>query len=144
VSERPSLREAARDVLEACRARRAATSRAADLETTDRLNKALNALQAALSSPSPEPGERGDLRWERGRFEGQRCWFLRSSARGTEHATVWLSGTWHTWDANGVGGENDEESDPWIAMQEAEAALVRQGWLDAAELRAHRAREEGR
>lgn len=36
--------------------------------------------------------------------------------------------TWHTWDRHGTGGEN--ASDPTLekAMQEAELALLRQGW----------------
>ncbi len=42
-------------------------------------------------------------------------------------ATIWPNGTWSTWDAGGVGGEND--TGPFdCARRDAEAALVRQMW----------------
>lgn len=70
---------------------------------------------------------------------------------GRNCATVWRNGTWHTWDRDGVGGENAHEtfastepcprsrasapsmeiverSDVPRAMKEAEAAVVRQGF----------------
>lgn len=60
--------------------------------------------------------------------------------QGRCRATVWPNGTWHTWDTDGVGGENDqavshdgEVARPMAyimrdAMDCALAAVVRQGW----------------
>jgi hypothetical protein len=50
---------------------------------------------------------------------------------------VWLNGTWHTWDAAGVGGENDRADTVEDAKREAETALVRQGWAHPARQRDH-------
>lgn len=62
--------------------------------------------------------------------------------RGRNRATVWANGTWHTWDTEGVGGENDcavrmdgEIARPQDfvirdAMDCALAAVVRQGWTN--------------
>lgn len=41
-------------------------------------------------------------------------------------ATVWPNGVWHTWDANGIGGENASEPTVELAKREALAALQRQ------------------
>ncbi len=41
-------------------------------------------------------------------------------------ATVWPNGTWHTWDADGVGGENDSEPTVEAARAAALEALARQ------------------
>jgi protein gp37 len=41
-------------------------------------------------------------------------------------ATVWRNGTWHTWDANGTGGENAQERTVELAKPEVEKALARQ------------------
>lgn len=48
--------------------------------------------------------------------------------RGKGRASVWKTGSWHTWDTRGVGGENGHEATVEDAMREAEAALIRQGW----------------
>lgn len=60
--------------------------------------------------------------------------------RGRNRATVWPNGVWHTWDTDGIGGENGaavredgevRRPDMWIradAMDQAVAAVVRQGW----------------
>lgn len=48
--------------------------------------------------------------------------------RGRQRATVWMSGTWHTWDVNGIGGENAHESNVDEAKAQATAAVIRQGW----------------
>lgn len=46
--------------------------------------------------------------------------------RGRVYATVWTNGTWHTWDARGIGGENDSERSVLLAKEQAVAALDRQ------------------
>jgi hypothetical protein len=51
--------------------------------------------------------------------------------KGKGRASVWLNGTWHTWDAHGIGGENACEATVEDAKREAEAALIRQGWAKA-------------
>jgi hypothetical protein len=43
-------------------------------------------------------------------------------------ANVWPNGTWHTFDTDGVGGENSSETTIPMAMEEAEKAIARQGW----------------
>ncbi len=48
--------------------------------------------------------------------------------RGRVRATVWSNGTWHSWDEDGVGGENDCCTTLIDAMDQAVAAVVRQGW----------------
>lgn len=44
-------------------------------------------------------------------------------------ATVWDNGTWHTWDANGVGGENACEDDVESAKAWALKCALRQGFI---------------
>lgn len=47
----------------------------------------------------------------------------------TRHAaTVWPNGTWHTWDDDGVGGENGCALTVTQAKQEAEESVVWQGF----------------
>ncbi len=50
----------------------------------------------------------------------------RVGVKGTDLATVWPNGTWHTWDANGIGGENDTEPTVELAKAAALEALQRQ------------------
>lgn len=80
---------------------------------------------------------------------GEMC--LRLMVDGRSIATVWSSGAWHTWDRDGVGGENSVEVDvvaepcprsrlsapvlesidrPNVirAMREAQASAVAQGF----------------
>lgn len=45
---------------------------------------------------------------------------------GREAAYLWTNGTWHTWDVDGIGGENSQEGDVAAARDEAIAAVVRQ------------------
>jgi len=57
-------------------------------------------------------------------------WILRDG-RGRNRANVWGNGVWHTWDTDGVGGENDvcEGRDKIRdAMDQTMAAVARQGW----------------
>jgi hypothetical protein len=48
---------------------------------------------------------------------------------GRVFATVWTKGMWHTWDKNGVGGENGVAKSVGTAIHEAMKALLRQGWV---------------
>lgn len=54
-------------------------------------------------------------------------WALRMPC-GHDGASVWMNGVWHTWDRNGVGGENAEAPTTAQAKNEALAAVLRQGW----------------
>jgi maltoporin len=47
--------------------------------------------------------------------------------KGLKRADVWGT-VWYTWNVDGSGGENGVELDVGIAVDEADAALVRQGW----------------
>lgn len=62
---------------------------------------------------------------------GGGCWTLRDGS-GRDRATIWQNGpnrfTWHTWDGNGTGGENDEATTLDDAKLFAVACIVRQGW----------------
>lgn len=60
--------------------------------------------------------------------------------RGRNRANVWPNGVWHSWDTDGVGGENGAVirmngtvpvPDQFVlqdAMDQAMAAVARQGW----------------
>lgn len=57
-------------------------------------------------------------------------WILRDSL-GRARANVWANGVWHSWNADGAGGENGSCEGPHgvqNAMDQAMAAIVRQGW----------------
>lgn len=53
--------------------------------------------------------------------------------RGVEVATAWVNSdgrvTWHTWDEDGVGGENGVEDDIDTAKTAALVAAFRQGFV---------------
>lgn len=68
--------------------------------------------------------------------EREQGWNLMQD--GHSHATVWPNGTWHTWDADGVGGENSVckyaevmpfENRHFAAKREAWEACERQGFI---------------
>lgn len=66
------------------------------------------------------------FQWVEGSKEGSlEAVFIDGSGR-TEFATVWPNGVWHTWDANGTGGENSEEPTVELAQAAAIDALQRQ------------------
>jgi hypothetical protein len=44
-------------------------------------------------------------------------------------ANVWNNGVWHTWDRNGVGGENSSEESVKKAMIESAASVIEQGFI---------------
>lgn len=50
---------------------------------------------------------------------------LRCSVLQSRYGTRF---TWHTWDTDGVGGENSDAATPEEAKDQAIAAIVRQGW----------------
>lgn len=57
-------------------------------------------------------------------------WILRDG-RGRNRANVWGNGVWHTWDTDGVGGENggcEGRHAVQDAMDQTMAAVARQGW----------------
>lgn len=69
-------------------------------------------------------------RWVRspvGDIFGKHEWVLRDG-RGRNRANVYANGTWHTWDEHGTGGENSVCATVQDAMDQALAAVVRQGW----------------
>jgi hypothetical protein len=49
---------------------------------------------------------------------------------GTHAATVWNEGTWHTWNHNGVGGENSKEATVEDAKIEAGLSAWQQGFIE--------------
>lgn len=58
-------------------------------------------------------------------------WDLMVGRKGRRRsaATVWDNGTWHTWDKDGVGGENDVEKTVALAKIEAAASAIAQGFI---------------
>lgn len=48
--------------------------------------------------------------------------------QGRNRVTVWDNGVWHSWDEDGVGGENGSCENVQDAMDQAVAAVVHQGW----------------
>lgn len=55
-------------------------------------------------------------------------WKLMVAGRG-HAASVWLNGTWHTWNPHGVGGENSSEETVAKAKIEAAASAIAQGFI---------------
>ena len=55
------------------------------------------------------------------------AWQLRVGDRCV--ATAYKSGYWHTWDRDGVGGENSRETDVKTAKIEAAASAIEQGFI---------------
>ena len=67
------------------------------------------------------------LRWHW--HDGPQEWRLQLTRWGRTRATVWTNSVWHTWDANGTGGENSSERNITTAKHEAYYSLIKQGWL---------------
>lgn len=62
--------------------------------------------------------------------DGRGGWLLLDGRR-LLRANVWDNGTWHTYDKDGIGGENDVCVGPHKvqdARDQVMAAVVRQGW----------------
>lgn len=85
------------------------------------------------------------VRWDE-RLDGSFDAFSidRVGVKGTNLATVWPNGVWHTWDANGIGGENAQEASVDDAKREALVALQSQhvqpvkGWARHKHMLRHR------
>lgn len=70
----------------------------------------------------------GVVRWDVKRsLDGLEWNLLRQD--GTSAATVYDNGVWHTWDENGVGGENSAEASVELAKAEAVLSALNQGFL---------------
>lgn len=70
-------------------------------------------------------------RWMRAGDSYGRGWVLQDG-RGRTRANVWGNGIWHTWDEEGIGGENGVCEGPrkiQDAMDQVMAAVVRQDWV---------------
>jgi hypothetical protein len=65
------------------------------------------------------------VRWER----VVDIWVLRVRGRECGAATVYDNGTWHTWNYDGVGGENSCEETVERAKIEAAASAIQQGFI---------------
>ena len=63
-------------------------------------------------------------KWNKG---ADATWSLWSPA-GLLAATVYQNGTWHTWDEDGVGGQNDSENLIGEAKRQAWASLFEHEW----------------
>jgi hypothetical protein len=76
--------------------------------------------------------------------DGSRNLIDLDRTHGHSFATVWPNGIWHTWDANGVGGENSQEETVESAQSAAIDALARQhiepvkGWARHPHMLKHR------
>lgn len=57
-------------------------------------------------------------------------WNLRKRHNSPSRATVFPNGVWHTWDHDGVGGENASSATVDAAKDEAFASAKAQGFLD--------------
>jgi len=57
-------------------------------------------------------------------------WNLRQKNNAPSRATVFPNGVWHTWDHNGVGGENSSAATVDAAKSEAFEAAKRQVFLN--------------
>lgn len=53
----------------------------------------------------------------------------RGRGKWRKVADVWSNGTWHTWNQNGEGGENDVELTVERAKVEAAASAIEQGFI---------------
>ena len=67
------------------------------------------------------------LGWRKCKVEGK--WEWRLYRGDNYYASVWLNGTWFTWDEDGVGGENSIEYSTEKAKLEATVSVIRQGFL---------------
>ena len=70
------------------------------------------------------------VRWDWCCDDGKYHWEL-SRADGTSAATVWENGSWHTWDQDGVGGENSREDTVSESKIEAMLSAINQGFIEA-------------
>lgn len=85
---------------------------------------------AAMASFCPyQPGDVLEFtNWTEDKFTRFRQWSLRRED-GTVAANVWSNGVWHTWDHDGVGGENSTEDTVDHAKHEAEESSISQDFF---------------
>lgn len=67
------------------------------------------------------------VRWVEGLYDGSHGWHCG-------FATVWDNGTWHTWDADGCGGQNDVAPTVAQAKEDATGAAIAQGFVKLSQL----------
>lgn len=60
--------------------------------------------------------------------DGTHTWELMYKRQS--QATVWMNGTWGTWDKNGTGGENCRENNLGDALMKAHFSALVQGFLE--------------
>lgn len=58
-----------------------------------------------------------------------RRWELMVGRRKQSAATVWGNGVWHTWNRDGIGGENSSEASVKEAKVQAAGAAIMQGFV---------------
>ena len=76
----------------------------------------------------PNQSRQHVVRWDIKRSLDRLEWNLLRQD-GTSAATVYDNGVWHTWDENGVGGENGAEASVELAKAEAVLSALNQGFL---------------
>ena len=81
-------------------------------------------LQAKLQSLDATVAQ---VTWVEGTYDGAHGWHCG-------FATVWDNGTWHTWDAHGVGGANASSPSVVDAKCDAIGAAIAQGFVTIAQL----------
>lgn len=69
-----------------------------------------------------------EWRWEKAVGTPDREEWRLLDAKGRNRCSIWASGTWHSWDERGVGGENDRARNVIEAKEQATMAVIRQGW----------------
>ena len=67
------------------------------------------------------------VRWVEGFYDGSHGW-------SCGFATVWDNGTWHTWDADGCGGQNSMAPNVAQAKEDATGAAIAQGFVKLSQL----------
>lgn len=65
--------------------------------------------------------------WSKVEYADGTGWKLLDG-QGRNRASVWPNGTWHSFDTDGIGGHNDVCANVKDAMDQALAAVVKQGW----------------
>jgi len=71
------------------------------------------------------------VRWEFRAEPGELFKWELCRTDGSSAATVWENGIWHTWDQNGVGGENSSQDCVSNAQIAAMLSAINQGFISA-------------
>lgn len=93
------------------------------LEVADLLTSLITEKEPSAQSPAAMTGSL--VWWETAGDD----WNLRVRGRESSPATVYETGTWHTWDRDGNGGENSSEKTIALAKKEATYSALRQGFI---------------